>query len=302
VSIEGDGRTVVGLGEVLWDLLPQGKQLGGAPANFAYMSALLGHRAVVASRVGADALGQELRTRLADLGVDSLKVETDGDHPTGTVAVHLDARGQPSYDITRDVAWDFLAWTPEWKRLAAEADVICFGSLAQRSAESCATIQSFLRASRPGAIRIFDVNLRQQFFSSDILAESLSLANVAKLNDAELPVVMRLLGLEHRDEKSSAATLRRDFGLELVSITRGSRGSVLLRGDDCDDHSGFAVQVADLVGAGDAFTAALAHHLLRESPLGVANAAANRLGAWVASRRGATPPGDPEVLRKVRNS
>jgi fructokinase len=296
-----DARMIVGLGEVLWDLLPQAKQLGGAPANFAYMSRLLGHRAIVASRVGRDTLGDELRKRLAELELDTSYLEIDENHPTGTVAVHLDEQGQPSYEITPDVAWDFLERTPEWRRLAAEADVICFGSLAQRSTKARETIRAFLRASRAEAIRIFDVNLRQKFFSAEILAESLRLGNVAKLNDAELPVVMGQLGLDHRDEKSSAERLRREFGLELVSITRGRKGSLLVRDGESDEHPGFAVGVVDLVGAGDAFTAALAHHLLSGSSLRVVNAAANLMGAWVASQPGATPAADPAVLKAVRS-
>jgi fructokinase len=296
-----DSRTILGLGEALWDLLPQGKQLGGAPANFAYMSALLGHRAMVASRVGQDALGVELRQRLAELKVDGSHLQVDPARATGTVRVHLDRQGQPSYEITQDVAWDFLEWTPSWQRLAAQADVICFGSLAQRSTTARGTISAFLSASRPDAIRIFDVNLRQEFFSSEILAQSLRLASVAKLNDAELPVVARQLGCDLRDEKSSAERLRREFGLELVSITRGARGSLLVRDGESDEHAGFAVRVVDLVGAGDAFTAALAHHLMGGSSLGVMNRAANRMGAWVASQCGATPPPDAALLEAVRS-
>ena len=183
----------VGLGEALWDLLPQGKQLGGAPANFAYMTALLGHRGVVASGAGRDALGDELRQRLGELGLDASLLQLDPAHATGTVKVHVDADGQPTYEITEGVAWDFLKWTPSWGQLAAAAGAICFGSLAQRSPQSRATIRQFLAAASKTTLRIFDVNLRQQFFSEDVLSESLRLANVAKLNDQELPVVMREL-------------------------------------------------------------------------------------------------------------
>jgi fructokinase len=291
----------VGLGEVLWDLLPQGKQLGGAPANFAYISSLLGHRGIVASAAGADALGNELRKGLAGLGLDASDLQRDEIHPTGTVQVRLDQRGQPTYEIAPNVAWDFLEWTPAWRRLAAQADVISFGSLAQRSAVSRDTIRAFLVASRSEAFRIFDVNLRQPFFSPEVLADSLRLANVAKLNDLELPVVMGQLGLADDNEKSSAERLRSAFALRLVCLTRGSKGSLLLRENEIDEHPGFAARVVDLVGAGDAFTAALAHHLLLGSPLHVANEAANRMGAWVASQVGATPLPDPGLVRAVRN-
>ncbi|HXW57251.1 MAG TPA: carbohydrate kinase [Candidatus Cybelea sp.] len=296
-----DPRRILGLGEVLWDLLPPGKQLGGAPANFAYMSALLGHRSVVASRVGADPLGDELRERLARLGLDGSYLQVDPAHATGTVRVRLDRQGQPSYEITQGAAWDFLEWTRSWQDLAAQADVICFGSLAQRSDAARGTIRAFLRATRADAIRIFDVNLRQDFFSPETLAQSLRLARVAKLNDTELPVVARLLGCDRGDEKSSAERLRREFRLELVCLTRGSRGSLLVGESESDEHAGFAVRVTDSVGAGDAFTAALAHHLLKGSSLRVMNEAANRMGAWVASQSGATPAPEPALLEAVRS-
>lgn len=291
---------MVGLGEVLWDSLPEGKQLGGAPANFAYISGLLGHRAIVASRIGADALGEELRERLASLELEASFLQQDAAHPTGAVKVILDAGGQPEYEIERNAAWDFLEWTPQWRQLAAQADAICFGSLAQRSEASRATIRRFLDASRDDAIRIFDVNLRQDFFSGSVLRASFRLANVAKLNDRELPSVMRTLGFAFEDETSAAENLRREFGLELVCVTRGSRGSLLVRENEADEHAGFTVPVADSVGAGDAFTAALAHHLLRHSSLRRMNEAANRMGAWVASQRGATPAADAGLIREVR--
>ena len=289
----------VGLGEVLWDLLPQGKQLGGAPTNFAYMAALLGHRGLVASSAGRDALGDELRRRLVELGLDASLVQLDPAHSTGTVKVHLDAEGQPTYEITEDVAWDFLEWTPSWRRLAAAAGVICFGSLAQRSPQSRATIQEFLTTAPKASLRIFDVNLRQQFFSAEVLSQSLRLANVAKLNDQELPAVTRELGLSFDSEESSAERLRRTFGLKLVCVTRGSKGSLLVSEGGRDEHPGFRVRVVDSVGAGDAFTAALANHLLRGSSLRTTNEAANRMGAWVASQSGATPPPDSAVLKLV---
>jgi fructokinase len=295
---EGIG-VAVGLGEVLWDLLPQGKQLGGAPANFAYMAALLGHRGVVASSAGRDALGDELRQKLVALGLDKSFLQLDPAHPTGTVKVHVDAAGQPTYEITEGVAWDFLELTPQWQHLAANASVICFGSLAQRSLQSRATIQEFVAAAPRATLRIFDVNLRQQFFSAEVLSASLQLANVAKLNDLELPVVMRELGLSFDGEESSAERLRHAFGLKLVCVTRGSRGSLLVSERERDAHPGFPVRVVDSVGAGDAFTAALAHHLLKGSSLRVTNEAANRMGAWVASQSGATPPPDSALLKLV---
>lgn len=285
--------TVVGLGELLWDFLPGGRELGGAPANFAYISSLLGNRAIVASRLGNDHLGLEARQKLAKLGLTTDFLQADSVHPTGTVKVGVDGAGQPRFEITESVAWDFLEWTPQWMELAEEADAVCFGSLAQRSPMSQATIRKFLQATRQAAVRIFDVNLRQIFYSADVLGDSLKLANMAKLNHEELPRVMDLLELGYEDEKASAARLRASYGLKLVCVTRGCRGSLLVDETGMHEHPGFRIKVADTVGAGDAFTAGLTHHYLRQSSLAEMNDAANRLGAWVASQSGATPlPGN----------
>src|SRR5712691_8422422 len=155
---------IVGLGELLWDMLPSGKQLGGAPANFAYITNLLGDKGVPASRVGDDFLGDEALQRLTQLGLSADFMQHDPIHPTGTVEVEIDNSGQPRFDILHPVAWDFLDWSPRWQQLATEADAVCFGSLAQRSAQSQLTIRSFLNATRPRAVPIFDVNLRQNFY------------------------------------------------------------------------------------------------------------------------------------------
>ncbi len=280
---------VVGLGELLWDLLPAGKQLGGAPANFAYITSLLGDAGIPASRLAQDALGAEAIRRLGELALPTEFIQKDSQHPTGTVKVEVDHSGQPRFEISESVAWDFLAWTPEWQRLAADADAVCFGSLAQRSMNSRATIREFLLASRPDAARIFDVNLRQNFYTNEVLAESMKLATVIKLNQEELPRVMHLFELEHRSEEESATRLLSLYDLKLVCVTRGSAGSLLISHDGCNEHHGFKVRVADTVGAGDAFTAALVHGYLRGTSLAQINENANRVGAWVASQSGATP-------------
>jgi fructokinase len=285
-----DGKcTIVGLGELLWDLLPSGKQLGGAPANFAYITNLLGDRGIPASRVGTDSLGELALQRLGQLGISAAGVQNDPIYPTGTVKVEIDDDGQPRYDIMEAVAWDFLEWSPEWQRLASEAEAVCFGSLAQRSAQSRTTIRSFLHATHPGAVRVFDVNLRQNFYSKEILAESMKLAGVVKLNHEELPRVMRLLELDDSGERDSAGLLLTMHDLELVCVTRGTEGSVLISPDECSEHPGFRVKVADTVGAGDAFTAAMVHEYIRGRRLEEINETANRIGAWVASQSGATP-------------
>jgi fructokinase len=285
-----DGKhTIVGLGELLWDLLPSGKQLGGAPANFAYITNLLGDKGIPASRIGNDALGAEALQRLTQLGLSADFVQRDPIHPTGTVNVEIDNTGQPCFDILQPVAWDFLGWTKPWQHLASEADAVCFGSLAQRSTHSQATIRSFLQATRQEALRVFDVNLRQNFYSRQVLAESMSLATVVKLNHEELPKIMRLFELEDRGEEDSARRLLSMHDLKLVCVTRGSSGSLLISADQCSEHAGIQVKVADTVGAGDAFTAALVHGYLRGTSLAEINKTANRVGAWVASQSGATP-------------
>jgi fructokinase len=280
---------VVGLGELLWDLLPTGRKLGGAPANFAYITNLLGDEGIPASRVGTDDLGTEVIRHLNDRGLLTDFVQTDPAHPTSTVKVEIDRAGQPRFEIRESIAWDFLQWTSQWKQLAASVDAVCFGSLAQRSPESHATILNFVRATGPNAVRIFDVNLRQEFFTADVLAESMKLATIVKLNHEELPRIMRRFALDHHDEESSARRLIEAFSLKLVCITRGNSGGLLVTPDTANIHTGFPVKVADTIGAGDAFTAALVHQYLRNASLDSMNEMANRVGAWVASETGAMP-------------
>ncbi len=287
---------------MLWDLLPSGKQLGGAPANFAYMTALLGDHALVASRVGKDRLGNAAARRLTRLGLPATFLQVDADRTTGTVNVTVDAEGQPKFEIMEKVAWDFFEWTPQWRELAAKADAVCFGSLAQRSAQSRATILAFLEAVRPGTLRIFDVNLRQAFFNKDVLSESASRADIMKLNDDEIMRVTELLGGTARDQQSAAQWILKEYGLKLVCVTRGGQGSLLVTAKATDEHPGHPVKVQDTVGAGDAFTAALVHKYLRKAPLRAMNAAANRMGSWVASQVGATPPADPKVILEFHDS
>jgi len=282
-------KKVVGLGEVLWDILPGHTCLGGAPANFAYITTLMGDQGIVASRVGEDSRGVEALRRMEEVGLNIDLVQTDRSHPTGTVNVEVDGNGQARFEIADPVAWDFLEWTPAWQTLAQDADAVCFGSLAQRSKESRATIRNFLRAASPQTLRVFDVNLRQHYYSQEVLAESMRLADIVKLNDEELPKVMSLAGLPHKDEKSSAQKLMDAYDLELVCITRGGRGSLLVRGTDLSEHPGFRVSVADTVGSGDAFTAGLVHEYLHGASLTLMNEVANLVGAWVASEVGAMP-------------
>ncbi|HKT86993.1 MAG TPA: carbohydrate kinase [Candidatus Sulfotelmatobacter sp.] len=282
-------KRVVGLGEVLWDLLPRGACLGGAPANFAYITTLMGDQGIVASRVGADSRGIDALRRMEDLGLDIDHVQTDRDHPTGTVNVQVDRNGQPKFDICEGVAWDFLDWTLDWQHLAGKADAVCFGSLAQRSKASRATIRKFLSATSERTLKVFDVNLRQSYYSQDILAESMKFADIVKLNDDELPKIMALGKHPHKDELSSSRRLIEEYNLRVVCITRGGRGSLLVDGKSSSEHPGFRVHVADTVGSGDAFTAGLVHEYLHGGSLDLMNEVANLVGAWVASEVGGMP-------------
>jgi fructokinase len=297
-----DPPTVVGLGEVLWDLLPSGRQLGGAPANFAYCSHLLGDHAIVASRVGRDQAGEDIRESLAKAGISDQFLQSDSSQSTGTVRVQLDASGHPKFEITEPAAWDFLELTEDWQELAKSADAVCFGSLAQRSAKSRSTILDFLAAARSNAVRIFDVNLRQRFYSAEIICESLSRANTVKLNHEEVPRVRELLTMNAAGDVSFCRNLMERFELKLVCITRGANGSLLCDHHGSHEHPGFRVKVKDTIGAGDAFTAALVHKYLRERGLAEMNEAANRMGAWVASHSGAMPQGPaPDIDRTLED-
>jgi len=291
---------VVGIGELLWDLLPGGKQLGGAPSNFAYISSLLGSRAAVVSRVGNDDLGREALARVKALGLDASCIQLDEHHPTGTVHVSVDPQGLPEFKIVRDVAWDHIEWNAAVQQLATRADVVCFGSLAQRQEPSRSTIHRFLRATRESCLRIFDVNLRQNFYDAVTLKTGFALATVVKLNEDELPIVLQTCGLPtSSDESADAELLLQHYGMELVCVTRGQKGSLLMNKERFSEHPGFRVRVADTVGAGDAFTAALAYHYRLGHSLDAINAAANRVGSWVASQPGATPAASAEEISRL---
>jgi fructokinase len=286
---------VLGIGELLWDMLPTGPRLGGAPANFAVMAGRLGNHAAVLSRIGRDDLGREAVHQLDPLPADTSFLQVDRVHETGRVTVAF-TNGQPEYTIHKPAAWDSLELSDEWVRLAERADAICFGSLAQRSIESRQTIQTLAAQAPSRSIRIFDVNLRPPFYSSEVVQESLELATVVKMNDAEAPLILALLGLTVEEDvlphnlRSSAQRLLAEFtSLEMVAITRGAHGSLLVRRDEWHEHPGYRVRVADTIGAGDAFTAAMTHYMLRGAELQVLNEAGNRWGGWIASQSGAMP-------------
>jgi fructokinase len=280
---------VLGIGEVLWDLLPSGMQLGGAPANFAYHASSLRARGGLISRVGKDALGFEVLERLRSLGLSTVNIQIDPSAPTGTVSVELSAGGQPRFTIHEDVAWDRLALENGALAAVGTADAICFGTLAQRREPARGTIQSLLAAVRPGALRILDVNLRQNYFSREIIETSLRAANVVKFNDAELPVLAELLGLRG-SVRRQIEQLAQEHYQRLVCLTRGARGSLLYSAGQWAEDPGQPVAVKDTVGAGDAFAAALALGALAGRPLDAINRRANQVAQYVCTVEGAMPP------------
>lgn len=289
---------LIGIGEILWDMLPGGKQLGGAPANFAYHANALGGRGVPVSRIGDDELGREIVARLERCGLERRFISTDSQHPTGTVDVHLDTKGVPQYIIHENVAWDFLESTPSALELSSQADAVCFGSLAQRSAASCDAIEKLVRSVPAGSLRIFDINLRQAYFSREVIDGSLGMSDVLKLNDGELPTLIGALNLPVTESDAISELMWR-YSLRLVALTRGGAGSTLIASDGAvSTHYGFPVEVADTVGAGDAFTAALALGLIAGWSLHQINDHANQVASFVCSQAGAMPamPASLKVL------
>jgi fructokinase len=278
---------VVGIGEMLWDVFPEGKKLGGAPLNFSHHCGQLGASAHPVSAVGADADGAEIRQILASKNLPDAQVQTDTAHPTGRVNVTLQ-NGKPTYEILAEVAWDYIRFDQNLWDLASRADAVCFGSLAQRSPVSRTTIQAFLEAMRPEALRIFDVNLRQNFYSKEILETSLRHANIFKLSDEELPTLARFFDLTGQVLNQLQA-LRGMFDLRLVAYTRGGEGSLLVTANETSDHPGIPTEVVDTVGAGDSFTATLCMGLLQNLPLAEINRRACQVASFVCSQSGATP-------------
>lgn len=286
---------VLSIGEVLWDLLPGGPQLGGAPANFVVHAHALGAEGLLISRVGDDELGRDAFRRLSERGVDLTGVGVDASLPTGRVTVEVAADGQPRFTIQEQVAWDAIVAGPDVLASAARADVVCFGSLAQRDARSRAAVRACLGAVRPGTLRVFDINLRAPFYSADVVEASLGMADVLKLNETELPVLAGWFGLRGGPEEQ-LETLAQRFGLKVVAWTLGAAGSRLYRDGRWTAEPGRTVPVVDAVGAGDSYTAALVLGLLRGWPTERILKAATDIAAFVCTRAGATPELDSGLL------
>lgn len=270
-------------------MFPDGEHFGGAPANVAVHAAGLGAEALMVSAVGMDARGDAALRRLAGVGVDCSAVARLADHPTGVVRVSVDAAGLPSYDIAAGSAWDCMPWSDAALRAAQRADAICFGTLAQRSPLSRATIRRAVGATRDTAWRLFDVNLRQAYYDAEGLAESLELANAVKLNQEELPAVARLCGIERVPPVKQLRALCERFGLKLAALTRGASGSLLVSRHGVWGAAAPHTKIVDTVGAGDAFSAALIVGVLAGRPMDEVNRRANAVAAYVCSQPGATP-------------
>jgi len=271
---------VVGIGEALWDVLPTEKKLGGAPANFAYHAGRMGYDALAISAVGRDALGDEILDKLSRKKLEFLLPRVD--YPTGTVQVTVDDRGIPSYEIKQHVAWDHIPFTPEMEAIARECKAVCFGSLAQRSLESRATILRFLDTVSPDCLKVFDINLRQQFYTRDIIEESLRRCNILKINDEELDIVSPMLG---KDRKQ----LITDYQLTMLVLTCGTEGSYIITPEEESFLPTPKVEVVDTVGAGDSFTGAFVASLLSGKSIREAHQKAVEVSAFVCTQAGAMP-------------
>ena len=278
-------KVIVGIGEILWDMLPSGKALGGAPANFAYHAGRLGAEGWAVSAVGDDALGHEIMDLVSEKKLHTLIAVTD--KPTGTVQVELDAAGVPSYNIMEDVAWDNIPFTAQMEDLAKRADAVCFGSLVQRMASRDSVLR-FVRAMRADALKVFDINLRQHYYSKEVIEESLRLSDILKINDEEIRTVSDMFGLG-ADDAASCRALTDAYGLKLVILTKGAAGSEVITPDEVIPQSVGHVDVVDTVGAGDAFTAAFTVAYLRGDSLADAQRLATETASYVCSRKGAMP-------------
>jgi fructokinase len=278
---------VAGIGELLWDVLPTGKQVGGAPCNFAFHALQAGCESIVISAVGNEQSGDELLSALAVLNINCEFIQRNG-FSTGTVTVKLNESGHPSYSIHENTAWDNVELNPETESKFKELDAVCYGSLGQRNSVSAETIQRLLESVKPGCLKVFDINLRQHFYSPEIITKSLEFANILKLNDEELPVLSGIFGLTG-EVKKQLEQLSNQFKLQYIVYTMGEKGSIIMRDNEFSFLESPKVVVADTVGAGDSFTAVLVSGLLKGLPLNKVHEAATRTAAFVCTQKGATP-------------
>ena len=286
---------VVGMGEALWDVLPEGKKIGGAPANFAYHVSQFGLPGYVVSAVGEDALGKEILENLTSKGLTYLIPEVP--YPTGTVQVEIDQAGIPQYDIKENVAWDNIPYTAHLQAIAENTKAVCFGSLAQRNIVSRTTINRFLDAmpKLKDSLVVFDVNLRQGFYNKEILCNSMKRCNILKINDEELITISRMFGYPGIDLQDKCWILLGKYNLKMLILTCGINGSYVFAPGNVSFQPTPKVEVADTVGAGDSFTAAFIANILKGKSVAESHALAVQTSAFVCTRKGAMPTLPPEL-------
>ena len=281
-------RYIVGLGEALWDVLPEGKKLGGAPANFAYHAGQFGLDTSAISALGEDALAEETIDALKEHNLNYLMPRVP--YPTGTVQVTLAEGGIPTYDIKEGVAWDNIPYTDEMAEIARQARAVCFGSLAQRNSVSRENIRQFLADTPADCLKICDINLRQQFYSKEILEDSFKLCNILKINDEELVVVNRMFGYDGLDMRQTCEKMVQDYGLKMLVLTCGTNGSYVFTDDGLTSFQDTPkVAVADTVGAGDSFTGSFCACIINGKPVQEAHKIAVKVSAFVCTQNGAMP-------------
>lgn len=289
-------KIIVGLGEVLYDVLPQGAKLGGAPANFAYHASQFGYEAVAVSAVGNDALGDQALKTFDENGLKYIIPRVP--YPTGTVNVKLDAEGVPTYTFTPNVAWDHIPFTPEMQEVAKNACAVCFGSLAQRSEESRESIMKFLESTPKDCLKIFDINLRGTFYDKGTIQNGLHHCDILKINDEELIIVGRLFGYPGLDIEEKCRLIMRRYNLKMVVLTCGTNGSYVFAPNNFKSFKETPkVEVADTVGAGDSFTGCFTASILSGKSIEEAHALAVKVSAYVCTQKGAMPK-LPEELTK----
>lgn len=285
---------VVGMGEALWDVLPEGKKIGGAPANFAYHVSQFGFPSCVVSAIGDDALGKEIIENFTSKGLDQLIAEVP--YPTGTVQVEIDQTGIPLYDIKENVAWDNIPYTEHLDALAKRTKAVCFGSLAQRNVVSRETINHFLDTmpKDDDSLIVFDVNLRQGFYNKEILCKSMQNCNILKINDEELITVSRMFGYPGIDLQDKCWILLGKYNLKMLILTCGINGSYVFTPGNVSFQPTPKVEVTDTVGAGDSFTAAFIASILKGKSVTEAHTIAVKTSAFVCTQKGAMPILPPE--------
>ena len=289
-----ENRIIVGLGEALWDCLPEGRKIGGAPANFAYHASQFGYEAHAVSAVGNDALGDETIEALKANGLKLCMPRVD--FPTGQVLVSLDEDGVASYDIKEGSAWDNIPFTPEMEQLAGRCSAVCFGSLAQRNEVSRNAIYRFLNATPKGCMRIFDINLRQNFYSKEVIQESLRRCNVMKINDEELVIIGRMFVYPGLDIENKCWLILGKYNLDMLVLTCGVNGSYVFSKGAMSFLETPKVEVADTVGAGDSFTGAFVASILSGKTIPEAHRIGVNVSAYVCTQNGAMPA-IPEELK-----